>query len=104
MYKRQHRVAGADANPYLTVATILAGALWGIERSLKAPNAIIGDAADLAPSLPNFWNDALDSFENSAFVKMMLGSELQANYARCKRQEKHEFDSRVTLLEYDAYL
>ncbi|MDG0968331.1 MAG: glutamine synthetase family protein [Porticoccaceae bacterium] len=100
----EHRVAGADANPYLTVATILAGALWGIERSLKAPNAIIGDAGDVVPSLPQFWNDALHAFEDSVFVRTMLGSELQVNYARCKRQEKHEFDSRVTLLEYDAYL
>merc|ERR1711965_298459 len=30
----EHRVAGADANPYLTVAAMLAGALYGIEHKL----------------------------------------------------------------------
>ena len=100
----EHRVAGADANPYLTVAAILAGALYGIEKKLKAPAAVVGDAGDVEPTLPHFWNDAILAFERSKFIEEYLGSELKTNYARCKRQEKQEFDSRVTLLEYDAYL
>ena len=100
----EHRVAGADANPYLTVAAILAGALHGIEKKLKAPSAVVGDAGDVEPTLPHFWNDAILAFERSKFIEEYLGSELKTNYARCKRQEKQEFDSRVTLLEYDAYL
>jgi glutamine synthetase len=100
----EHRVAGADANPYLTVAAILAGALYGIEKKLKAPPAVVGDAGDVEPTLPHFWNDAILAFERSKFIEEYLGSELRTNYARCKRQEKQEFDSRVTLLEYDAYL
>jgi glutamine synthetase len=100
----EHRVAGADTNSYLTVAAILAGALYGIENKLQAPRAVVGDAGDLKPTLPHFWNDAIEVFENSNFIKEYLSEELQTNYARCKRQEKHEFDSRVTLMEYDAYL
>ena len=100
----EHRVAGADTNPYLTVAAILAGALYGIENKLKAPSAVVGDAGDAKPTLPHFWNDAIGVFEKSSFIKEYLSEELQTNYARCKRQEKHEFDSRVTLMEYDAYL
>ena len=100
----EHRVAGADTNPYLTVAAILAGALHGIENKLKAPSAVVGDAGDAKPTLPHFWNDAIGVFEKSSFIKEYLSEELQTNYARCKRQEKHEFDSRVTLMEYDAYL
>ena len=100
----EHRVAGADTNPYLTVAAILAGALYGIENKLQAPSAVVGDVGDVKPTLPHFWNDAIGVFEESSFIRDYLGEELQANYARCKRQEKHEFDSRVTLMEYDAYL
>ena len=100
----EHRVAGADTNPYLTVAAILAGALYGIENKLQAPPAVVGDTGDIKPTLPHFWNDAIGVFENSSFIKEYLSEELQINYARCKREEKHEFDSRVTLMEYDAYL
>jgi hypothetical protein len=29
---------------------------------------------------------------------------LQRNFTLCKRKEKHEFDTRITALEYDAFL
>ncbi len=100
----EHRVAGADANIYLTVASMLAGALYGIENKLVAPAPIQGDAGNIEPELPHFWNDALMAFDQSTFIGDYLGAELQRNYSLCKRMEKHEFDSRVTALEYDAYL
>src|SRR5262249_30020903 len=40
----EHRVAGADANPYLVLASILGGALLGIERQLQPAGPITGDA------------------------------------------------------------
>ena len=100
----EHRVAGADANVYLTVATMLAGVLFGIENKLSAPPAVQGDAGDVEPVLPHFWNDALKTFEQSDFIRDYLGAELQHLYTQSKRQEKQEFDSRVTMMEYDAYL
>ena len=100
----EHRVAGADANIYLTVAVMLAGVLHGIENKLSAPEAVEGDAGDVEALLPHFWNDAIKAFEKSEFIRYALGSELQRTYAQSKRMEKHEFDSRVTLMEYDAYL
>ena len=100
----EHRVAGADANIYLTVATMLAGALYGIENKLVAPAAVEGDAGEVEPELPHFWNDSIKAFEQSDFIRDALGSEMQRNYAQSKRMEKQEFDSRVTLMEYDAYL
>jgi glutamine synthetase len=100
----EHRVAGADANVYLTVAAILAGALYGIENTLAAPQAVVGDAGDVEAVLPHFWQDALEVFEQSDFIGDYLGAELQKTFSLCKRKEKSEFDSRVTLLEYDAYL
>jgi len=100
----EHRVAGADANVYLTVATILAGALYGIEQKLAAPDAVVGDAGDVEAVLPHFWQDALAVFEQSGFIRDYLGAEMQKTFTLCKRKEKQEFDSRVTLMEYDAYL
>lgn len=100
----EHRIAGADANLYLTVAAMLAGALYGIEQKIAAPDAVTGDAGHVEAVLPYFWQDALTVFEQSDFIRDYLGTELQRTFSLCKRQEKQEFDSRVTLLEYDAYL
>ena len=100
----EHRIAGADANVYLTVAAMLAGALYGIENKMKAPDPVEGDASDVKPELPHHWNDALDAFEKSEFIREYLGEELQRTFAMCKRQEKKEFDTRVTALEYDSFL
>ena len=100
----EHRVAGADANVYLTVAAMLAGALYGIENKMAAPQAVVGDAGDVKAELPHFWQDALEAFEQSDFIGEYLGTELQKTFVLSKRKEKQEFDSRVTLLEYDAYL
>ena len=65
---------------------------------------IVGDAGDVEAVLPHFWQHALEVFEQSDFIRDYLGAELQKTFSLCKRKEKHEFDSRVTLLEYDAYL
>jgi len=100
----EHRLPGADANVYLVVAAILAGALYGIEHQLEPEPPVEGEAQVEQPSLPCDWQDALNAFEQSAFVKEYLGAEFAELYAICKRGEKAEFDRRVTRLEYDAYL
>jgi len=90
------------------VAAMLAGALYGIENKLTPPSVTTGDAAELEmptdQQLPCYWSDALQRFEQSTFVADYLGEEFQSVYAQSKHMEKAEFDSRVTLLEYDAYL
>jgi glutamine synthetase len=101
----EHRVCGADANPYLAVAGILAGALMGIEQRLAAPAPVAGDAySQHPPGLPRFWADALRAFEKSAFVGEYLGEELRRVFLMSKWQELEEFLGHVTPMEYDAYL
>ncbi len=101
----EHRVAGADANPYLTLATILAGALHGIEQRLEPPPATVGNAYAQHPrSLPDTWEHALERFENSDFIRERLGAGEQKIYSACKWQELFAFRRQVTPLEYDAYL
>jgi len=101
----EHRVCGADANPYLAVAAILAGALAGIEQRLVAPAPVAGDAySQHPPGLPRFWPDALRAFEKSAFVGEYLGEELRRVFLMSKWQELEEFLGHVTPMEYDAYL
>lgn len=101
----EHRVSGADANPYLVIAAILAGMLYGIENKLTPPPDVVGDAYEkIPPSLPRFMSDALEIFADSEFVRDYLGPEFQHVYSLSKNHELNEFARRVTLLEYDAYL
>jgi glutamine synthetase len=101
----EHRVAGADANPYLSIAAILAGMLHGIENKLEAPEPLEGNAYDqLEPSLPRYWPDALTKFQDSKFIAENFGDEFQRTYSLIKQQEIDEFDKQVTSLEYDACL
>ena len=101
----EHRVAGADANPYLVTAAILAGMLYGIENKLQPPQPLEGNAYDqLPPTLPRYWPDALAGFEQSEFIAEYFGEEFRKVYAILKQQELDEFDRQVTPLEYDACL
>ena len=98
-------MAGADANPYLTIAAILAGILHGIENKLEAPPPLEGNAYDKLPaSLPREWATALARFEDSPVIAEYFGEEFQRAYTLMKRQEMDEFMGQVTPLEYEAAL
>ncbi|MHB1103809.1 MAG: glutamine synthetase family protein [Devosia sp.] len=101
----EHRVAGADSNPYLVLAAILAGALLGIEERFEPGAPLINDnhtAEHVA--LPNNWDYALELFEGSQFIADCLGADYKALYLACKNQELAEFRGRVTDVEYDAFI
>lgn len=101
----EHRVAGADAQPHLAIAALLAGILYGIENELEPPEPMQGNAWEqLEPSLPQNWNTALDAFRHSRFVSDYLGSTFQEAYGLMKQQEIDEFGRHVTPLEYDTSL
>jgi glutamine synthetase len=101
----EHRVSGADANPYLVICAILAGMLHGIENKLQAPAPLEGNAYDqVPPSLPRHWPDALARFSDSQFIADNFGREFQRVYTLLKQQEQDEFDRMVTPLEYEACL
>lgn len=103
--RMEHRLAGADANPYLVIATILSGMLHGIENMLEPPAPTVGNAYEKQPAcLPRYWPDALARFARSAFIRDNLGEEFQRVYTIVKQQEVDEFDRQVTPLEYDACL
>ncbi len=101
----EHRVAGADANPYLVTAAILAGMTLGMEQELAAPAATEGNAASAsAAMLPMNWDAALTAFSQSEFIREFFGAEFQNVFAGIKRQEIDEFDKRIGALEYHTYL
>lgn len=103
----EHRVAGADANPCLLFAVILAAALDGIEKSMTPPPAIRGNGykrENQAPALPVYMSDALRLFRNSRFITDALGREMQRVYCMTKEQELAEFQRHITSFEYHSYV
>jgi glutamine synthetase len=103
----EHRVAGADANPYLLFAVLLSAMLDGIEQNLSPGDPITGDGysqGEEEESLPVYMPDAVREFSQSDFIRNALGSELQRIFTLTKEQEIAEFRKRITELEYQSFL
>ncbi len=101
----EHRVAGADANPYLVLASVLGAALIGIERQIGPADPISGDAHSLElPHLPRDWAQAVEGFEHGALVPEVFSPILRRMLVACKQQEMKAFAERVTDFEFHAYL
>jgi glutamine synthetase len=100
----EHRIAGADANPYLSLAAILAGIAYGIENQLQADEPTTGGPQDADPVLPGNWYEALRAFENSEFIVEALGADFRQAFSAIKRMEQLEFSGTVNPLEYNSYL
>ncbi len=101
----EHRTAGADANPYLTAAAVLAGIHHGLTRHTEPDEPVEGNAFEQRPeTLPSNWIDTLRLFEAGEVIPGYLGAEYCRAYAACKWQELNAFNARITPLEYDWYL
>jgi len=88
-YRIEHRVPGADANPYLSIAAMLAGGHCGIVNGMAPPAAVQGNAlkAPDAPRLANNLGEATDAFERSAFCRNYFGDAFVEHYAASRRTE-----------------
>lgn len=101
----EHRVAGADANPYLVVASILGGALVGIEDGMEPADPISGDAYNMKlDHLPLDWATAIEAFRRGGHVQRVYSKRLQTMLVESKMQELKRFARQVTDFEYDTYL
>jgi glutamine synthetase len=101
----EHRVAGADANPYLVLAGILGAALVGIEDQVRPPAPFKGRAySERLPKLPADWASAVNAFEDGSMIPRIFDASLHSMFVACKRQEIAGFASQVSDLEFSAYL
>lgn len=104
----EQRVAGADANPYLALAVVLAGAHHGLTQQLEPGEATTGDgyasAAKAGSRLPTDWLAAIDRFDQSAVMRDYLGDAFVDLFVTVKRTEQDRFNAVVTSLDYDWYL
>jgi glutamine synthetase len=101
----EHRVAGADANPYLLAAVVLAGLHHGLTQQLDPGAPLAGNAyRDGRVTIPLTWSEALAAFERSEFVRRYLGDAFTDLYVSTRRGEMREFNSHIPPLDYAWYL
>lgn len=101
----EHRPAGADANPYLVTAAVVAGVHYGLKNKC-APGTMIEQGANIRPKLkiPNRWDAAIDKFERSKILPQYLGKEYCKYFAMNRRAESAQFHNTVSALDFDWYL
>ena len=101
----EHRVAGAEANPYLVVAAILAGLHHGLMAKADPGPPTKGNAATLAaPDLPqNFWA-ALEAMAAGKILPEYFPGNYCALYIDAKRRELEKFLKIISPQEYAWYL
>jgi glutamine synthetase len=101
----EHRVAGADANPYLVLAAILGAVLEGIERSIEPPEPMISTAdATAGATLPTDWKQAIEAFERSQAMHRIFAPVLRETYVGMKKQELQRFSQQISPFEHETYL
>jgi glutamine synthetase len=96
------RVGGADLNPYLAFAALLAAGLDGIEQKMTLEPAFSGDAYDPAKQLrevPKTLREARALLDGSRFLRDVMGDDVIDHYVHTADWEQFEFDRRVTDLE-----
>ena len=101
----EHRTSGADANPYLVMAAVVAGVHHGLKNKID-PGVMVEQGANIVPKLkiPNRWEAAIDMFSRSKVLPEYLGKDYCKYYAMNRRGEAEKFHNVVSQLDFDWYL
>jgi glutamine synthetase len=91
------RIPGADANPYLAFAALLAAGLYGIEHGLELASPLEGNAyVSDAERFPDALREAIARLESSTVARELLGDDVIDHYLNYARTEQELFDKTVT--------
>jgi len=101
----EHRPSGADANPYLVMAAILAGMHYGIIEKADHGNPVVGNGYEKrAKYIPGNWFDAIDAFWRASILKEYFGKPFVDTYCTVKEVEADRFYAEPTLRDFEWYL
>ena len=92
------RIGGADLNPYLAFAALIAAGLAGIEQKLDLEAPYVGDAyqGKALPEVPKTLREATDLMRGSKMLRAAFGEEVIDHYVHTAEWEQFEYDRRVT--------
>ena len=92
------RIPGADVNPYLGYAALLAAGLDGIASETDPGPELVGNAyeAGQAEPFPSSLREAVELWEGSDFARAAFGDDAWRHYLNYGRTEQRLFDQVVT--------
>jgi glutamine synthetase len=93
------RVGGADLNPYLAFAALLAAGIDGMERKMELEPVFTGDAYDTkrkAREIPKTLRAALELLGKSKLLRQAMGDSVIDHYLHTGEWEQFEYDRRIT--------
>ena len=92
------RIGGADLNPYLAFAALIAAGLAGIDEKLELQKPFVGDAYQAArlPEIPKTLRDATETLTKSKMLRAAMGDDVIDHYVHTARWEQLEYDRRIT--------
>ncbi|HLF21580.1 MAG TPA: glutamine synthetase family protein [Aestuariivirga sp.] len=96
------RVGGADLNPYLAFAALLAAGLDGIEKKMALEPVFSGDAYDTSKKLreiPKTLREATALLDGSKLLRAAMGDDVIDHYVHTAKWEQFEYDRRITDFE-----
>jgi glutamine synthetase len=92
------RIGGADLNPYLAFAALIAAGLKGIEDKLELEPPFTGDAylGKRLREIPKTLRGAIEALRKSKMLREALGDAVVEHYLHTAEWEQFEYDRRVT--------
>jgi glutamine synthetase len=95
--RMENRIPGADVNPYLATAAMLAGGLHGIEQNLELEPELVGNAYDSdKPHVPTTMAQARERFASSEVARAAFGDEVVDHYTNMADVELEAYAAAVT--------
>ena len=98
------------ANPYLALAVCLAAGLDGINKKIYPTKSSSRELSETdqktmkIENLPGNLNEAIDYFEQSDWIKEVLGTEFCKEYAAAKKKEWLRYTREISAWEIEEYL
>jgi glutamine synthetase len=96
------RIGGADLNPYLAFAALLAAGLDGVDKKMKLEPVFSGDAYDTSKKLreiPKTLREATELLDKSKLLRTAMGDDVVDHYVHTAKWEQFEYDRRITDFE-----
>jgi glutamine synthetase len=95
--RMENRIPGADVNPYLALAAMIAGGLHGIENELELEEELVGNAyTSNRPQVPSTMAAAREAFVTSTVARKALGDEVVDHYVNMADVELAAYRAAVT--------
>ncbi|MCL6625857.1 MAG: glutamine synthetase family protein [Alicyclobacillus shizuokensis] len=101
----ENRVPGADADPYLTLAVILAAGLDGIDRKLEPPPPVRADPYESPDwrQLPRTFEQGLQVLRTDAWLREVLGDATVDMLVSLREADYESFLDSITDWEWQTY-